>query len=843
MVLISSKKYACETCIKGHRSSACKHTDRPLFEIKKKGRPVTQCEHCRELRKTKQVHVKCICEAKEPPSPKDPTKKKGTPTLPAHAAFPNGVPDAGSATTSDSDHGGSNSKSASASASSCSCKVAGGACHCCTPRTRPAVRRRSEPPPPTSLGALTTSSPSPTLPIPSPSTSNIHVNPPSSNTSPVLPATPHPTPNPSPNPNPVHSNATAIASTPALPARAPSHHILARLAELRPVLPRLSARDAALMQGAAGQHDLFHHSPGHGHHPHPGHAEHFSPYGRAYEHAFVDYSSDASTSSAGFYQQDARSVESLLSISSLASVASHGHAHRSQKSHSQKSHSQKSPSYDGGKPNATAFLRGAEVEWRLPPSLSRSNPGEMYPTSPSYDAANPNGSESAALAPRPRSEGGSDVYSMGNTSSSPNNASNTVFAPRPRSEAAVPPSSQALAAGYPRPRSEGGGILNSGGVRTCGCGAGCACAGCALHGVPLPSSRSGASASKNRSGGNTNGARHCADPVQCGGACLDCTILTLPDFSVGFGANNSDKPYRTELEFGDNAGYRGNGNSKAYRAELDLDLGDVDPGYARDLGELYELPPDGYDLGLELGADIDVDVDVKMREDLDAMGAEMDRDVLDALEQQRQSAAIDEWIREVGALPLPAPGATPFEFEHALELEGVDGGASTTANAAGGGASAGGAPVKMEFDDMMEFDLGQSWMFHGAGDVGMPPPSMQGLSSADVRPATEFLSVPGPVAGAHGRSRSSSSASSEASVSMLGVGGVGAGPSPHDVGPRGVGVVGVGLAGVPALDLPPLARKAPSVMLEQFSPVYMDDQMLFFAPPSPSSLRPHPHTQ
>ncbi|KAF9045330.1 hypothetical protein BJ165DRAFT_1307451, partial [Panaeolus papilionaceus] len=50
-----------ETCIKGHRSSACKHTDRPLFEIKKKGRPVTQCEHCRELRKTKQVHVKCIC--------------------------------------------------------------------------------------------------------------------------------------------------------------------------------------------------------------------------------------------------------------------------------------------------------------------------------------------------------------------------------------------------------------------------------------------------------------------------------------------------------------------------------------------------------------------------------------------------------------------------------------------------------------------------------------------------------------------------------------------------------------------------------------------------------------
>lgn len=53
-----------ETCIKGHRSSSCRHTDRALFEIKKKGRPVTQCEHCRELRKTKQVHVKCVCETK-----------------------------------------------------------------------------------------------------------------------------------------------------------------------------------------------------------------------------------------------------------------------------------------------------------------------------------------------------------------------------------------------------------------------------------------------------------------------------------------------------------------------------------------------------------------------------------------------------------------------------------------------------------------------------------------------------------------------------------------------------------------------------------------------------------
>ncbi|KZT34908.1 hypothetical protein SISSUDRAFT_955315, partial [Sistotremastrum suecicum HHB10207 ss-3] len=56
-------------CIKGHRSSSCKHNDRELFEVKKKGRPVSQCNHCRELRKTKQVHVRCHCEELESESP------------------------------------------------------------------------------------------------------------------------------------------------------------------------------------------------------------------------------------------------------------------------------------------------------------------------------------------------------------------------------------------------------------------------------------------------------------------------------------------------------------------------------------------------------------------------------------------------------------------------------------------------------------------------------------------------------------------------------------------------------------------------------------------------------
>ncbi|KAF8873799.1 hypothetical protein CPB84DRAFT_1753160 [Gymnopilus junonius] len=110
-MIVSSKKYACETCIKGHRSSACRHTDRPLFEIKKKGRPVTQCDHCRELRKTKQVHVKCICESKAESS-----FQQGPKPGFEGAAFPNGLPQALEASvafqsltegaSSDSDHGG-----------------------------------------------------------------------------------------------------------------------------------------------------------------------------------------------------------------------------------------------------------------------------------------------------------------------------------------------------------------------------------------------------------------------------------------------------------------------------------------------------------------------------------------------------------------------------------------------------------------------------------------------------------------------------------------------------------------------------------------------------------------
>ena len=61
MVIIDDKKYSCKACIRGHRASSCKHTDRELVPVRPKGRPVTQCPKCRDLRKTKHSHVKCQC--------------------------------------------------------------------------------------------------------------------------------------------------------------------------------------------------------------------------------------------------------------------------------------------------------------------------------------------------------------------------------------------------------------------------------------------------------------------------------------------------------------------------------------------------------------------------------------------------------------------------------------------------------------------------------------------------------------------------------------------------------------------------------------------------------------
>ncbi|KAJ7771944.1 hypothetical protein DFH07DRAFT_211970, partial [Mycena maculata] len=96
MVFVNNKKFACESCIKGHRSSSCHHTDRPLFEIKKKGRPVSQCEKCRQLRQSRRVHSKCNCPQDDTPSrglllPSSSSKSRRY--IPIVPALPNGLRD------------------------------------------------------------------------------------------------------------------------------------------------------------------------------------------------------------------------------------------------------------------------------------------------------------------------------------------------------------------------------------------------------------------------------------------------------------------------------------------------------------------------------------------------------------------------------------------------------------------------------------------------------------------------------------------------------------------------------------------------------------------------------
>ncbi|CCT70910.1 related to transcription activator CUP2 [Fusarium fujikuroi IMI 58289] len=57
----NAEKLACESCIRGHRVAKCQHTDRPLLSVSRKGRPVSQCNHCRTLRNSRSVHTKCKC--------------------------------------------------------------------------------------------------------------------------------------------------------------------------------------------------------------------------------------------------------------------------------------------------------------------------------------------------------------------------------------------------------------------------------------------------------------------------------------------------------------------------------------------------------------------------------------------------------------------------------------------------------------------------------------------------------------------------------------------------------------------------------------------------------------
>jgi len=92
MVFVNAQKYACESCIKGHRSSACHHVDRPLFLVRRKGRPVSQCADCRNARKASKFHGRCSCDA-HPENNIQKTTLGRASTSQLIPAFPNGIRD------------------------------------------------------------------------------------------------------------------------------------------------------------------------------------------------------------------------------------------------------------------------------------------------------------------------------------------------------------------------------------------------------------------------------------------------------------------------------------------------------------------------------------------------------------------------------------------------------------------------------------------------------------------------------------------------------------------------------------------------------------------------------
>ncbi|KAB8294242.1 hypothetical protein EYC80_009674 [Monilinia laxa] len=45
MPIINEKKYSCEPCIRGHRATSCKHSERLMVLVRKPGRPMQGCGH------------------------------------------------------------------------------------------------------------------------------------------------------------------------------------------------------------------------------------------------------------------------------------------------------------------------------------------------------------------------------------------------------------------------------------------------------------------------------------------------------------------------------------------------------------------------------------------------------------------------------------------------------------------------------------------------------------------------------------------------------------------------------------------------------------------------------
>ncbi|GAA5811859.1 hypothetical protein MFLAVUS_005305 [Mucor flavus] len=66
---IARAVFGSAACIRGHRVKKCNHKDRPMIPLVKRGRQVSQCNHCRDLRLTNQSHVKCTCAIASTPNP------------------------------------------------------------------------------------------------------------------------------------------------------------------------------------------------------------------------------------------------------------------------------------------------------------------------------------------------------------------------------------------------------------------------------------------------------------------------------------------------------------------------------------------------------------------------------------------------------------------------------------------------------------------------------------------------------------------------------------------------------------------------------------------------------
>ncbi|KAF7616857.1 copper fist DNA binding domain-containing protein [Aspergillus flavus] len=70
-MLIDGEKWACEACVRGHRVTTCKHHDRPLIRINRKGRPFSTCSVCHNTPcPTPEEHTKLKREAEAKSSSK-----------------------------------------------------------------------------------------------------------------------------------------------------------------------------------------------------------------------------------------------------------------------------------------------------------------------------------------------------------------------------------------------------------------------------------------------------------------------------------------------------------------------------------------------------------------------------------------------------------------------------------------------------------------------------------------------------------------------------------------------------------------------------------------------------